>query len=212
MRVLGYCRVSTQDQTNDTQEDQIRTWARSRKIEDLEIFQDVISGSKDTRPALDQMMGRIRRGGVDLVVTAYLSRLGRSQSHLIQILEELRNREVRYIALNDGIDTGTPTGRLLYGILSALAEHEREQIRERTALRIARLKAQGKRLGRKPKWDDPGRKTRILNLVREDPEITIRRISEITGWSETGISRLIRRDPELSGIWRGIGNNQHRRD
>ncbi len=205
MKIAGYCRISTDAQTNDTQRAQIERYAQAHGIPDtdLEIYEDVISGAKSTRPALDKMMQRIRSGEINLVITAYLSRLGRSQAHLIQILEELKNRNVRYVSLNDGIDTGTPTGRLLFGILSALAEHERELIRERTALRIARIREKGGSLGRPRKWDDGGRRTRILNLVRENPEISIREIEIKTGWKRSGIHALIKKDPEISGIWKG---------
>ena len=175
----------------------------------MEIYEDVISGTKSTRSALDKMMQRIRSGEINLVITAYLSRLGRPQVHLIQILEELKNRNFRYVSLNDGIDTGTPTGRLLFGILSALAEHEQELIRERTSLQIARIRKKGGSLGRPRKWNDGGRRTRILNLVRENPEISIREIEIQTGWKRSGIHALIKKDPEISGIWRGQKNNQY---
>jgi DNA invertase Pin-like site-specific DNA recombinase len=211
MKIAGYCRISTDNQTNDTQRTQIERYVQAHgqgiHASDLEIYEDVISGAKSTRPALDKMMQRIRSGEINLVITAYLSRLGRSQAHLIQILEELKNRNVRYVSLNDGIDTGTPTGRLLFGILSALAEHERELIRERTALRIARIREKGGSLGRPRKWDDAGRRTRILNLVKNKPEISIRDIQDITGWSRSGIHSLIKKDPEISEIWKGQENN-----
>jgi DNA invertase Pin-like site-specific DNA recombinase len=71
----------------------------------------VIFGTKSSRLDLDRMIERIRAGGADLVVTAFLSRLGRFQSHLIQILEELKNQSIRYISLNDGIDTDISMGR-----------------------------------------------------------------------------------------------------
>lgn len=196
MKVIGYARVSTQDQTTDTQIAQIQKYCEMKGLTDLTIYQDVISGSKSSRPDLDRMMQRIRAGGGDLVITVYLSRLGRSQAHLIQILEEFKNRNVRYVALNDGIDTGTPTGSLLYGILASLAEFEREQIRERTALRLARLKEQGVKLGRKGKLDkDPGARTRILNLIRNKPDMSLRDLEFCTGYKRSWIHNLVKNDP-----------------
>ena len=208
MNCIGYCRVSTDKQTNDTQIDQIQKYAEIHKIEILGIYEDQISGAKATRPELDKLLQRIRKERIDIIITAYLSRLGRSQSHLIQILEEMNNKGIRFISINDGIDTGTPTGRLLYGILSALAEHEGELIRERTQARLNRMKIQGIKLGRKIKFDPDtpegkARITRIRNLIRADPTISLRTLEDTTGIGKSTIHNFIKTDPDLRGSWKG---------
>jgi DNA invertase Pin-like site-specific DNA recombinase len=107
-----------------------------------------VSGAKESRPALDTLLKDARRRRFDAVVVWRLDRLGRSLRHLILTLDELSALGVAFVSPGEGIDTSTPAGRLQLHILAAIAEFERERIRERVCLGLARAKAHGRRLGR----------------------------------------------------------------
>ena len=107
-----------------------------------------VSGAKDRRPALDQLLADARRRKIDVLLCWRLDRLGRNLRHLVTLLDEMQAVGVAFVSLNEGIDTGTPAGRLQLHILAALAQFERERIRERVLAGLQRARAQGKRLGR----------------------------------------------------------------
>lgn len=160
MKVAIYARVSTQDQQLDQQIEPLIKYCTDKNL-DYFVFKEVISGAKDTRPELDRMMQRIRQKEFGAVIVWKLDRLGRSTLHLVQLIEEFKNKGVQFIALTQGVDTLTAQGKFFFMILAAVAELERELIKERTKLRIDRLKAQGKHMGR-PKGSkdkDPRRKS-----------------------------------------------------
>lgn len=160
MKVAIYARVSTADQELEQQIEPLIKHCKDKQWT-YDVFKDVISGAKDTRPSLDMMMQRIRLNEFNTVMVWKLDRLGRSTLHLIQLIEEFKNKNVQFIALTQGVDTLTAQGKFFFMIMAAVAELERELIKERTKLRIDRLKAQGKHLGR-PKGSkdkDPRRKS-----------------------------------------------------
>lgn len=107
-----------------------------------------VSGSKDTRPALDALIRDAKRRRFDVLVCWRLDRLGRNLRHLVTLLEEIQGLGVAFVSLGEGIDCTTPAGKLQLHILAALAEFERERIRERVMAGIQRARAQGKQLGR----------------------------------------------------------------
>jgi DNA invertase Pin-like site-specific DNA recombinase len=107
-----------------------------------------VSGAKDRRPALDEMLKAAKRRKFDVVVCWRLDRLGRNLRHLVTVIEELQALGVSFVSLNEGIDLGTPAGRLQLHILAALSEFERARIQERVKAGLARARAQGVRLGR----------------------------------------------------------------
>ena len=107
-----------------------------------------MSGARESRPALDELVKAARRRKFDTLVVWRLDRLGRNLRHLIMLLDELTALGVGFVSLGEGIDTSTPAGRLQLHILGAIAEFERARIAERVRLGVARAKAQGKRLGR----------------------------------------------------------------
>ena len=115
---VGYARVSTKDQSLDLQVDALRNAGCE------EVFTEVASGAKTARPALDDLLSRLRAG--DVLVIWKLDRLGRSLKHLVTLTAELLEQEVGLISLNDPIDTTTPQGRLVFNIFASLAEFERE--------------------------------------------------------------------------------------
>lgn len=125
-RLLGYARVSTDDQNINLQVDALK----AAGVEAGRIFSDHgVSGGKSTRPGLDALLADAIEG--DTIVIWRLDRLGRSVIHLATLAEDFRKRGIGLRSLTDGVDTSTATGRLVYGLLSTLAEFERETIRER---------------------------------------------------------------------------------
>src|SRR5205085_3655777 len=116
-----------------------------------------VSGAKDRRPALDQMLTDAKRRRFDVVVCWRLDRLGRNLKHLITLLEDLQALGVAFVSLAEGIDATTAAGKLQMHILGATDEFERARIQERVRAGLARARAQGVRLGRPPRRIDPER-------------------------------------------------------
>ena len=149
MKVAIYLRVSTTDQTTLNQELELKSYCEKESYEIYKIYKDEgISGIKETRPQLDLMLQDMRNKSFDAIIVWKFDRLGRSTSHLLQVLEELKNKNVRLIATSQNIDTDTPMGKFFFTILSGFAEMEREIIKERIKLGLERRKKEGKLLGR----------------------------------------------------------------
>ncbi len=149
MRVALYARVSTTDQSVDPQLDALRSYATARRLEVAEEYIDHgVSGSKDRRPALDEMMAKAKRRSFDAVAVVKLDRLARSTRHLTQLAAELEALGVDLIVTDQGIDTSTPAGRLLFNVLAAIGEFELDLVRERTRAGLRAARKRGKRLGR----------------------------------------------------------------
>jgi DNA invertase Pin-like site-specific DNA recombinase len=148
MRAALYARVSTTDQYVDNQLQELRDYAAVRGWTVTEFVDEGVSGATDRRPALDEMLADARRRKLDIVLCWRLDRLGRNLRHLVTLIEELQSVGVSFVSLNEGIDLGTPAGRLQLHILAALSEFERSRIQERVKAGLARAKAQGRRLGR----------------------------------------------------------------
>lgn len=139
MRV-GYARVSTKDQSINLQVDALK------KAQCEQIFQEVASGANTARPVLNDLLSRLRSG--DVLIIWKLDRLGRSLKHLVTLTNELLERQIGLISLNDPIDTTTPQGRLVFNIFASLAEFERDLIRERTQAGLQAARARGRKGGR----------------------------------------------------------------
>src|SRR5437773_8076115 len=154
MKAAIYARVSTLDQEPQSQLLELRRYVEARGWTATEYVDRGVSGAKDRRPALDQLLTDARRRRFDVLVCWRLDRLGRNLKHLITLLEELQALGVAFVSLAEGIDATTPAGKLQMHILGAIAEFERERIRERVLAGLQRAKAQGKRLGR-PRADIP---------------------------------------------------------
>lgn len=143
---IGYTRVSTVTQTLDQQNDALNAAGVTK------MFSDVMSGARDDRPGLADLMAYVREG--DTVVVWKLDRLGRNMLHILQTVRELTERGVTLVSTSDGIDSSTPAGRMMIGVLGSLADYERELIKERTALKRAASRANGIKFGRPRKVDD----------------------------------------------------------
>lgn len=148
MRAAIYARVSTLDQHVENQLQELQRYAEARGWTATEFVDHGVSGAKERRPALDELLKAARRRKFDVVVCWRLDRLGRNLRHLVTLIEELQDLGVSFVSLNEGIDLGTPAGRLQLHILAALSEFERARIQERVRAGLARAKAQGQRLGR----------------------------------------------------------------
>lgn len=140
--LLGYARVSTTEQSVDAQRDALSVAGCSR------VWVETASGATTSRPQLSDLFSHLRHG--DTLVVWRLDRLGRSLPHLLQTVEQLDGDGVGFRSLTEAIDTTTSGGKLIYSIFGALAEFERNLIRERTNLGLAAARAQGRLGGRPP--------------------------------------------------------------
>ena len=143
---VGYTRVSTVAQTLEQQDAALEAAGVTK------TFSDIMSGARDDRPGLTTLMDYVRDG--DTVVVWKLDRLGRNMIHVLQTVKELTERGVTLVSVSDGIDSATPAGRMMIGVLGSLAEYERELVKERTALKRAASRANGTRFGRPRKVKD----------------------------------------------------------
>ncbi len=141
--LIGYARVSTQDQSLELQR-QALTKAGCQKI-----FEDQTSGTRLERPGLTKLRDILRQG--DVLVVWKLDRLGRSVKQLVDLTSELHQQGIEFKSLTDSIDTSTPSGRFFFHVMASLAEMERELIVERTRAGLEVAKQLGRRGGRKPK-------------------------------------------------------------
>jgi DNA invertase Pin-like site-specific DNA recombinase len=148
LKAAIYARVSTLDQQPENQLQELRRYVEARGWTAVEYVDRGVSGAKDRRPALDELVRDAKRRRFDVLVCWRLDRLGRNLRHLILLLDELQAVGVAFVSLAEGIDATTPAGRLQLHVLGAIAEFERARIAERVRAGLARAKAQGKRLGR----------------------------------------------------------------
>ena len=150
-RVAFYARVSTANGQQDPalQLSEMREYATRRGWEIAETYTDNgVSGSKDSRPALNRLMADASQRKFDTVLVWKLDRFGRSLRHLINALAELEARGIAFVSLRDNLDLGTPSGRLMFQIIGAMAEFERALIQERVRAGLRHARAKGRRLGR----------------------------------------------------------------
>lgn len=145
MKVAIYCRVSTEEQNAKTQERELSQFCENRAYSVFKIYTDVVSGSKESRPGLNELMNDAYNKNFDAVVIWKLDRLGRSLKHLIDITNKFKLWKINIICKTQDIDTTTPNGALLFHIFGAVAEFERELISERTKAGLKRAKNVGKR-------------------------------------------------------------------
>ncbi len=151
-RAAIYARVSTDDQDIEVQLRVLRPYVEQRGWT-WEIYEDRgVSGAKDQRPALDRLMTHARAHTLDVVVVWKFDRFARSTKHLLLALDEFRALEVDFVSVTEAIDTSTALGRAMFTIVGAIAELERELIRERIKAGVAKARADGKHLGRPQRW------------------------------------------------------------
>src|SRR5204863_7105627 len=159
--LVGYARVSTNEQILDLQKDALE------KIGCTKIYSDVVSGAKEERKGLQEAMEYVREG--DTLVVWRLDRLGRSLKHLIETITRLNNRKIGFKSITENIDTTTSGGKLVFHIFGALAEFERDIIRERTKAGLEAARARGRKGGRpNAKTLDTPKKVAIAQALNND--------------------------------------------
>lgn len=166
MKVAIYARTSKLDQHPENQLIDLREYSKQQGWEITKEYIDQISGAKESRPALNELMVDSRANLFDTVLIWKLDRLGRSLQHLIQIIQEWQNKDINFICKTQSIDTTTPSGKLIFHIFGAISEFERELIRERILLGLARRKKEGKLMGRPKGSSDKKRRRRSGYIAR----------------------------------------------
>lgn len=155
---IGYARVSTHEQTLDLQLDALK------QADCDQLYTDTVSGLKDHRPNWERALSYARAG--DTIVVWRLDRIGRGHTDLLRIVEAMQARQINLKTLTGiEVDTSTPTGKLLFRIVAAMIEYERDQMRERTLAGLAAARARGKKGGGKPV--DPRKKELARKLYAE---------------------------------------------
>jgi DNA invertase Pin-like site-specific DNA recombinase len=191
--VAIYARVSTKEQTTETQVAQLTAYCKARGWTDLAVFRDDgISGVRDNRPDLDRLRQRMMAREFSSVVVSKMDRLGRSLGMILRFWDDADAAGVRVIVIDQGIDTSTPAGRLQRNMLAALAEFERELILERTQAGIARARALGKRFGAPRRI--PESVAREIRERRGRGE-SLRMISQRLNIKLGGVRSVLRREP-----------------
>jgi DNA invertase Pin-like site-specific DNA recombinase len=183
--LIGYARVSTNEQTLDLQKDALE------KIGCTKIFSDVVSGAKAERKGLEEALEYVRAG--DTLVVWRLDRLGRSLKHLIETITRLNNRKIGFKSITENIDTTTSGGKLIFHIFGALAEFERDIIRERTNAGLTAARARG-RLGGRPKAQtlNTPKKVVLAQSLYDNKNNTIEEICKTLHISRATLYRYIK--------------------
>ena len=188
---IGYIRVSTDKQNLQLQEDSLK------KVNCYKIFHDVASGVKTDRPGLQECLKYIRGG--DTLIVWKSDRLGRSTVDLLNIVDDLRNRNIGFKSLTEDLfDTTSSNGRLVFGIFALLAEHERDRIRERTMAGLAAARARGRNGGR-PKVLTEEKEALAFEAL-QDRNKTVKGIAKGLGVSEATVYRYQRELKEQGRI------------
>jgi DNA invertase Pin-like site-specific DNA recombinase len=183
MRAAVYVRVSRLDQHSENQLVELRRYIALRGWTSVEYVEQGVSGSKDRRPALDRLVSDAKRRRFDVVCCWRLDRLGRNLKHLVTLIDELQAIGVVFISLAEGIDATTPAGKLQMHVLAAIAEFERERIRERTLLGLDRARAAGTKLGRPID-------RRLRAQIADVRELSVRQAAKALGCAPATIQRL----------------------
>lgn len=180
--IIGYARVSTGDQTLDLQHDALNGASCDR------IFKDTASGVLTERPGLERVLDQLRSG--DSLVVWRLDRLGRSLSHLITLVADLSEKGIGLRSLTEQIDTTTPSGKLIFHIFGALAEFERNLIRERTFAGLAAARARG-RMGGRPSVRVTDSRVQLAVKLFDDKTNDVRDICRTLGISRASLYRYV---------------------
>jgi DNA invertase Pin-like site-specific DNA recombinase len=177
--IIGYARISTDDQNLDSQTDALSAAGAEK------VFADKISGSRRARPELDRMLEHLRDGDV-VTVTKY-DRLARSLKDLLEIVEAIRERGAGFRSLAEDIDTTTPAGRLVFHVFASIAQFERERISERTREGLASARKRG-RIGGRPPALSAAQKNEVRRM-RDEEQRAVAEIARLFKVSERTVRR-----------------------
>jgi DNA invertase Pin-like site-specific DNA recombinase len=187
-----YARISTRDKGQDPEMQlvELREFAAKRGWQVAGEFVDIgVSGAKDSRPQLDAMMKLAKGRKLDVIAVWKLDRFGRSLRHLVDALAELNAVGCAFVSLRDNLDLSTPAGRMMFHVIGAMAEFERELIRERVKAGLAHARAKGQRLGRPEIRRDRDRDAKIIRQRRADGD-SYGEIAEALGRSKADVYRV----------------------
>ena len=198
-RAAIYVRVSTIEQETDLQEHELREYCERRGWSCVLYRDKGQSGAKNDRPALTTMMNDLRRRKVDVVVVWALDRLARSLKQLLSIAEECRAMGVDLVSLKQNVDTTLPAGRLTFQVLGAVAEFEREMLRERVKAGMAQAKRSGKHIGRPARRNFYADEIGRMKLLRSQG-ISIRKLAIDFDTTQWMAARLTGSEPEQLAI------------
>jgi len=188
-RVALYARVSTTDQSTDSQLLDLRRYTQERNWHVFREYTDNgISGTKDSRPALNELMNDAKKRRFDVVLVWRFDRFARSTKHLILALEEFKNLGIDFVSYQENIDTSSPLGSAIFTIISAVAQLERDIIAERVKAGLRRAKENGKKLGRPTLSVDV---EKVLQMRSEG--LSLRQIARLVGISHTRVGQIISR-------------------
>jgi DNA invertase Pin-like site-specific DNA recombinase len=188
-RAAIYVRVSTHDQEVENQLEELRRFVEARGWEAREYLDEGVSGALEQRPALNALVRDAKRRRFDVLVCWRLDRLGRSLKHLITLLDDLQALGVAFVSLAEGIDATTPAGKLQMHILGAISEFERARCAERVRAGLARVKRQGRQLGRPRVAVSADALARVAGL-------STRQAARQLGVSASTIRRRLRQKPQ----------------
>lgn len=182
--IYGYARVSTQDQNLDSQIENLTKYGVD------EIVKEKISGVSKQKPLLDELLPKITSD--DTLIVTRMDRLGRNTVQLLQLVEQLRERNIHFVILNLGIDTRTPTGKFFLTVMAAFSELDRETIKEKQRSGIKLAKQKGKYRGRVKKYTDKHQGMNHAIELRKITDKTVKEICAITGVSQAAFYRKLR--------------------
>jgi len=191
VRVAIYCRVSTSDQSTESQLLDLRRYVRERGwLLFNEYCDNGISGTKDSRPALNELMNDAKKRRFGTVLVWRFDRFARSTKHLILALEEFRNLGIDFVSFQENIDTSSPLGSAIFTIISAVAQLERDIIAERVKAGLRRARENGKKLGRPVGSVVHSQHTERARELRSEG-LSLRSIAGQLGISKSTVQRLI---------------------
>ena len=179
---IGYARVSTRDQNLSLQEEALTNFGCEK------IFVETASGAQRDRPQLKEALSYLREG--DVLVVWKLDRLARSLRQLIETVDDLSSRKIGFASVTEAIDTTTPGGKMIFHVFGALAEFERELIRERTATGLIAAKARGVRLGRPNSLS--AKELGVARSLKQAGEMTAAQIADHLGVSRATLYRALK--------------------
>jgi len=191
-RVALYARVSTTDQSTDSQLLDLRRYTQERNWHVFREYCDNgISGTKDSRPALNELMNDAKKRRFDVVLVWRFDRFARSTKHLILALEEFRNLGIDFVSYQENIDTSSPLGSAIFTIISAVAQLERDIIAERVKAGLRRAVEGGKRLGRP---NGTSFDVEAIHRLRRGG-LSLMQIAKALNTSKSSVARLLKTVP-----------------
>jgi len=190
MKAGLYARVSTNHgQDPELQLTELREYATKRGWEITEFVDVGVSGSKDSRPQLDAMMKLAKARKLDVIAVWKLDRFGRSLRHLVDALAELQAVDVMFVSLRDNLDLTTPAGRMMFHVIGAMAESERELAKERIKAGLTVARSKGTKLGRPKVKRERDADAKLIRQLRGDGQ-SYGEIADELGRSKTDIYRV----------------------